>query len=224
MLCKSPPTPSGGRHQASAYDSAGRLIWESNPLSERTTFQYDAADRRTVKRLDNGTRTSFSYDAANQTTHVSQVKSDGTVFQQLEYGYDAAGNRTSLAELDGSRVTWPYDAQSQLLGEHRTGTTPYRQTYTYDPAGNRTLKNIDGTRTSYAYDVANQLIYGETTAGRTTYTFDPNGNQQIEQEPNSDRTTTIWDFENQPSGMLLPDGNRITYTYNADFRRVRTED
>lgn len=68
------------------------------------------------------------------------------------------------------------------------------------------------------------MIYGETTAGRTTYTFDPNGNQQIELEPGSDRTTTIWDFENQPSGMLLPGGNRITYTYNADFRRVRTED
>ncbi len=88
-----------------------------------------------------------------------------------------------MAELDGTRVTWPYDAQNQLLGEYCTGTTPYRQTYTYDPAGNRTLKNIDSTRTTYAYDVANQLRYGQESAGRTTYTFDPNGNQQIEREP-----------------------------------------
>jgi YD repeat-containing protein len=134
----------------------------------------------------------------------NEVRHDGTRFLQLDYRNDAIGNRTSMAELDGTRVTWPYDAQNQLLGEHRTGTNPYQQTYTYDPAGNWLLKNIDGARTTYAYDAANQLVYGEALTGRTTYTFDPNGNQQIEREPSGARTTTIWDFENQPRGMLLP--------------------
>ncbi len=60
--------------------------------------------------------------------------------------------------------------------------------------------------------------------GRTTYTFDPNGNQQIERAPSGERTTTIWDFENQPRGMLLPSESRITYTYNAEFRRVESDE
>ncbi len=86
------------------------------------------------------------------------------------------------------------------------------------------LKQIDGVRTSYAYDPANQLRYGQTPAGRTTSTFDPNGNQQVEREPSGTRTTTVWDHENQPRGILLPGGSRITYTYNVDHRHVRTEE
>jgi uncharacterized protein RhaS with RHS repeats len=81
-----------------------------------------------------------------------------------------------------------------------------------------------GNRTKYAYDAANQLRYGLDFNGRTTYAFDPNGNQHVEREPSGSRTTTIWDFENQPRGMLLPSGSRITYAYNADFRRVEQEE
>lgn len=100
-----------------------------------------------------------------------------------------------------------------------------RITFRHDEADCFSIKWLtDGTRTSYAYDAANQLIYGAEALGRTTYTFDPNGNQQVELSPLGTRTTTVWDFENQPSGMLLPNGNRMTYTYNADFRRVKTEE
>ena len=60
------------------------------------------------------------------------------------------GNRTSCLETGTSRVTWSYDATYQLTGEHRTGTVAYRDTYTYDPAGNRTLKIHDGVRTTYS--------------------------------------------------------------------------
>ncbi len=49
-------------------------------------------------------------------------------------------------------------------GEHRTGTNAYRQTCAFDPAGDRTLKNVDGTRTTYGYDSANQLRYGQAVA------------------------------------------------------------
>ncbi len=74
-------------------------------------------------------------------------------------------------------MTWSYDNQNQLTSENRTGTNAYRQTYTYDVGGNRTLKNIDGTRTTYSYDDANQLKYGQTATGRTTYVYDPNGKE-----------------------------------------------
>jgi YD repeat-containing protein len=66
-------------------------------------------------------------------------------------------------------------------------------------------------------------MYGAAVAGRTTYTFDPNGNQQIEAEPTGQRTTTVWDYENQPTQYRLPSGGRVTYAYNADFRRVVEE-
>lgn len=145
--------------------------------------------------------------------------------QQLDYRYDNTGNRNGMIEGGGSaRVTWSYDNQNQLTGENRTGTNAYRQTFTYDSAGNRTLKNIDGTRTTYNYDVANQLKYGQTATGRTTYVYDPNGNQQIEIPAAGNRTTTTWNYENQPTVYRLASGGRVTMQYNGDNRRVKLDD
>ncbi len=39
------------------------------------------------------------------------------------------------------------------------------------------------TRTTFSYDVADQLVYSQAVAGRTTYVYDNAGNQQIERLP-----------------------------------------
>ena len=205
----------------SLYDLAGQLTSQRNPSGERTSFSYDDAGRRTIQRNGNGTRVSMAYDAASQATQVIQRRSAGTTLQQLDYRYDNAGNRNVMIEGAGTaRVTWSYDKQNQLTGEYRTGTNAYRQTFAYDPAGNRTLKNADGARTTCAYDAANQLRYAQTLAGRTTYAFDLTGNQRLEQPPTGNRTTTTWNYENQPTQYLLPAGSPVTMSYNGDNRRV----
>jgi RHS repeat-associated protein len=204
-----------------AYDAAGQITLLLNPFSERTSFSYDNASRRTVQRNANGTRVSLAYDAVGQDTQVFHRTSGGTSILQLDYLYDNAGNRTVMIEDAGSaRTTWSYDDSNQLTGEYRTGTNAERQTFTYDAAGNRTLKNIDGTRTTYSYDSANQLDYGQVIVGRTTYTYDQDGNQAVEQPPTGNRTTTTWNFENQPTQYLLPTAGPVTMAYNGDNRRV----
>ena len=178
-----------------------------------------------MQRNPNGSRVSISYDAGSQTTQIIQRNSGGTTLQQLDYRYDNAGNRNVMIEGGGSaRVTWSYDKQNQLTGENRTGTNAYRQTYTYDPGGNRTLKNISGTRTTYSYDAANQLTYGQTATGRTTYVYDTNRNQQIEIPAAGNRTTTTWNYENQPTLYRLPSGGRVTMLHNGDNRRIETQE
>ncbi|MCA8990770.1 MAG: RHS repeat-associated core domain-containing protein [Planctomycetaceae bacterium] len=215
--------PDGGR-TTYAYDALSRLTSLVNPQGERTTYAYDAAGRRTVKKLANGTRASFTYDAASRLTTLANLKSDNTVISKFDYQYDAVGNRKSVVEADGSRVTWLYDNTYQLTGEHRTGTTPYRNTFTYDSRGNRTLKNEGGTRTTYAYDAANQLQTAKTTGGTTTYTFDANGNQQLVEAPSGDRTTNTWDYENRTTLVQLPSGIRNTMAYEPDGLRVKLEE
>jgi len=194
------------------------------PFSERTTYSYDDAGRRTVQRNANGTRVSMAYDAASQATQVFHRTSAGATVLQLDYRYDNGGNRNVMIEGGSTaRVTWSYDKQNQLLGEHRTGTNAYRQTFTYDAGGNRTLKNADAVRTTYSYDAANQLKYGQAVAGRTTYSYDATGNQRIEQPATGNRTTTTWNFENQPTQYRLPTGSPVTMTYNGDNRRVTSQ-
>ena len=49
------------------------------------------------------------------------------------------------------------------------------------------------------------------------------GNQQLELSPAGDRTTTIWNYENQPTLFRKPNGTRVTMVYNANNRRVSKE-
>ena len=110
-----------------------------------------------------------------------------------------------------------------MTAEHRSGANAYAHTFTYDAAGNRTLKNVDAARTTTVYDAANQVEYSEAAAGRTTYTFDANGNQQVLLEPSGDRTTNTWDYENKNTKIALPASVLNTNTYNADNLRVQSE-
>lgn len=209
----------GGRFTYS-YDADYRIIELINPQGDRTTYTYDVAGRRTVKNLANGTRASFTYDAADNLQTVANLDSAAANISRFDYQYDNIGNRTSVLEVDGSRVTWTYDATNQLLSDRRSGVNAYAQTFTYDPAGNRTLKNEDGARTTFTYDAANQLETNVDAAGTTTYIFDANGNQQVVEEPAGGRTTNTWDFENLNTEVELPSGSMATYTWNADAHRV----
>ncbi len=215
--------PDGGRFSYS-YDSLNRIKTVENPQAERTTFSYDANGRRTLKLLANGTRASFTYDAASNITTLANLKSDSSIISEFDYQYDKAGNRTVSVEADGSRVTWSYDAKYQITEDYRTGTVPYRNTFMYDPAGNRLLKNESGARTTYSYDASNQLKNSIDASGTTTYTFDADGNQELVQAPNNERTTTTWNYENKTTLVQLPSGIRNTMAYEPDGLRVKIEE
>ncbi len=94
----------------------------------------------------------------------------------------------------------------------------------YDNRGNRTLKNLDGQRTTSSYDDANQLRWSQDASGRTTYTFDADGNQQVVLSPSGDRVTNLWDYENKLIGVQHPTGSRETMAYDPDGKRVMLEE
>ena len=121
-------------------------------------------------------------------------------------------------------VTWTYDDSSQLTSEHRSGSNAYRNTFSYDPVGNRLVLNEDGARTSTVFDAANQIEHSQAAAGRTTYTFDADGNQQVVEQPSGDRTTNVWDYENRMTAVQLPSGSPVTMSYSPDNRRVSREE
>ena len=96
--------------------------------------------------MANGTRASFSHDSADRLATLANIASTAMYISRYDYKYDPTGNRTGVLEADGSRVTWLYDSAYQLTGENRTGSSLYRNTFTYDPNGNRLLNNAGGTR------------------------------------------------------------------------------
>jgi hypothetical protein len=106
----------------------------------------------------------------------------GAAVGRLTHLDDAAGDRSGRQELNCGRDSRTCGDQNRFLGENQTGIDVDRQTYVYNPAGNRTLKIIDSALTSYRNDVANQLMYGELAVG-PTYTFNAAGSRQSEQSP-----------------------------------------
>ncbi|MEQ9586379.1 MAG: RHS repeat-associated core domain-containing protein [Parvibaculaceae bacterium] len=146
------------------------------------------------------------------------------MISSFDYRYNDINNRMAVGEASGDRVTWTYDNSSQLTSEHRSGANACRNTFVYDPVGNRLVLNNDGTRTTSTFDAVNQIEHSEATAGRTTYTFDTDGNQQIVEAPSGNRTTNVWDFENRLTNVTLPDATRSSMTYQPDNLRVTSDD
>jgi len=74
----------------------------------RTTYAYDAGDRRTVTKLANGARTSFTYDNADRLIRLVNIKSSGVTISAFNYRYDSTTRRSGVTEASGDRVTWSY--------------------------------------------------------------------------------------------------------------------
>ena len=140
------------------------------------------------------------------------------------YDYDPAGNRTGVLESGGDRVTWTYDAANRLTREERSGASAYDMAYTYDPLGNRLVKEASGARTTSTYDLASQLRTSQDSSGVTTYTYDLAGNLTVVQEPSGERTTRVWDDQNRQTSVLSPGGAITTCTYRFDGLRASKED
>ena len=215
--------PEGGR-TTYVYDSLNRISSLINPQGERTSYSYDANGRQTLKKLANGSRASFTYDDNSSLVTLANLRSDNSVISKFDYQYDAVGNRIASLEADNSRVTYTYDNAYQLTGEHRTGTSPYDNRFSYDSTGNRLVKNENGARTTSTYDVANQLQTSLDASGTTNYSYDNNGNQKLVVTPTGDRTTTMWNYENRTTSVELPTGVRNTMSYEPDGLRIKLEE
>ncbi len=148
------------------YDSAGRISNLTNPGGQTTTWSYDSASRVAQQLLANGVTVSNTYDNANRLLLLASIGSGGTTLSSFAYTHNSVGNRTQVVEVDGSIVTWSYDPAYQLTNERRSGATSYNVTYVYDGVGNRTLMVNNGSPTTYAYNVANELATSQAGAGR----------------------------------------------------------
>lgn len=195
-----------------------------NPLSELTTFGFDAIGRQTVQILGNRTRASWTYDAASNVTNLANLNSSGVALSNFAYLYDQVGNRQRVVEVSGDRVSWAYDATDQLTHEIRDGANAYEVTHVWDPVGNRLLKIDGGVRTTATYNAAKELLWTNDSAGRATFAFDASGNLVQQLSPALGRTSYTWDGENYLVKVALPTAVVNTMIYNADGLRVEKDD
>ena len=97
----------------------------------------------------------------------------GKVLAEIEYFYADDGTLTGKA-FNGNRVNFEYDLRGQLLAV-KDAQGKDLERYTYDPAGNRLSKTINGVTTTHTYDKANQLVTSTVNGVTTHYKYDAAG-------------------------------------------------
>ena len=95
------------------------------------------------------------------------------VIASVEYFYAQDGTLIGRA-VNGIRQNFEYDKRGQLLAVKDANGRDLER-YTYDPAGNRLSKTVNGITTTYTYDEANQLKTSTVNGETTHYRYDAAG-------------------------------------------------
>jgi YD repeat-containing protein len=206
--------PEGGSTNY-VYDSLNRLQTLTAPTAiggGSFGFGYDALSRRTSLTRPNAVNTTYSYDNLSRLLSVLHSKGGATI-DGTTYTVDNAGNRTAKTDQRTAVATsYGYDNIYQLLSA--TPSTGTAESYTYDPAGNRTSSL--GV-SSYVTNSSNEL----TSTSSASYGYDSNGNAVTKNDATG-ITTYAWDFENRLTSVTLPgSGGAVSFAYDPFGRRIK---
>ena len=133
----------------------------------------------------------------------------GKVLAEIEYFYADDGTLIGKA-FNGKRVNFEYDLRGQLLAV-KDAQGKDLERYTYDPAGNRLSKTINGVTTTYTYDKANQLATSTVNGKTTYYKYDAAG-RMIQ----AGDKTYIYNGQNKVSEVRQNGKTIAKFEYNID--------
>ena len=194
---------------AYGYDVNGYMDSLTDWRGDTITMTNDPDGRMETVARSNNVDTSYSYDLAGRLTSIGHT-AGATVVDSFTYSLDGNGNRTGVTSNAGAE-SYTLDGLNRITAAAYPGNQS--ETFTYDPAGNRTSHTaIDGTTTGYTVDATGQLI--SDTSG-TTYDYDPAGNL-IE---TSDGESYVYDDYSRATEITAA-GVTETYTYDAQDVRA----
>lgn len=193
-----------------SYTPNGMQEYVIDANGNRAKFEYDGFDRQVKWIFPSATRPS-GFNPATQATALSTAGSLNTADYE-QFGYDADGNRTSFRKRDSSTLTWTYDLLNRptvKIVPERTGlaaTNTRDVYYGYDLQGHQLYARFDsatGEGIAGSYDGLGRVISSTQAIDGATRTL----NYQYDADGNRTR-------------MTFPDGNYVSYSYDALDRPV----
>ncbi len=203
------------------YDALNRLSMVTDPQGGSYSYGYDASGNRSDLVYPNGTTTEYAYDILNRLVNQTTTDNTGSVINSFAYTLGSAGNRERVDEHDGTSRSYTYDALYRLTSEvisSQSGDSVSRS-FEYDSVGNRLrqiLTEVAGPaiQTDYTYNERDQLLL----SGSSVQSWDPNGNLTAR-----DGSSFSWNSRDRLTSAALDDGTTVSYRYDADGNRERTE-
>jgi YD repeat-containing protein len=218
-----------------AYDNMGRLISTTTNYTFlpgptfTNSYTYDAGSNRTSLTTPDGSISTYGYDTLNRLNGLANSWAGS-----FGFGYDALSRRTQLTRPNGVNTNYSYDSVSHLLSVlHKAGVnTLDGDSYTYDPAGNRTAKtnDLNGLTSNYTYDALYELA--QVTQGASTtesYSYDAVGNRlsssgvpNYSYNPSNELTSnSSGSYAYDANGNTLTDASGKSYTWDFENRLVQ---
>jgi RHS repeat-associated protein len=210
------------------YDDAGNLTGHTDRLGRQTAVTYDAMGRKTAMVDPRGGVTSYSYDEDGDPTFTQNPLGFGPLVH-----YDADRNIQQIQDVNAGELVrgdeFTYDADNHLVTiTHDSDRTQIHQTS--DFRGN-VLTSTDevGNTTSYAYDLAGQLVKTTYPDGTfTTQSYDALGRLQSRTDERGNTTTYAYqpgcDCAARLTSVTDPLGRTTSMTYDAMGRKTSMTD
>ncbi|WP_435106698.1 RHS repeat-associated core domain-containing protein [Arhodomonas sp. AD133] len=250
-------TDTPARRTTFEYTDTGKLAGYDNGTTS-ATYAYDRLDRRTATTVDFGPFTKtfrYAYTANGQKEALTYPGGDRYGFR-----YNDAGLLTGIDFPDGAhlvrdqfqwhkpgRVLLPgggerhftYDGflrPTRIRGEDPADATIMDYRYTYNDAGNITVKATEHGRYAYTYDRLDRLTDAENpTLADEHYTYDPAGNRLTSADTEGEwrynaanqllgYDDVTFTYDANGSTITRTDGDQTTrYAYNLNNRLARLE-
>lgn len=167
------------------HDGNGRVASVTNALGRTMSYTYDETGNLAESTDYAGTVTRYGYDKTDRLVKKT-VDKDVT-----EYSYDRKGLLLAVTDKSGT-VKYQYDKYDRL--ETKTDAKGHTLAYAYDGAGR--LKSLDSGhgKTSYEYDILDRVTKVIDRNGKATvYEYDAAGNRSAARYPNGDVVTYTYD-------------------------------
>lgn len=181
-----------GSNWLRSYDTSGRQISSTDPLSQTT---------------------SMAYDNRNRLSKITFPTGIGT--QTLVY--DPAENLTSISYSDGTTFGFTYDKNNRLISANNGGSTPNNIAYAYDANGR--ISSCNGI--SIIRDAGGRITSMALAPGKTiNYDYDENENVIQISDWAGGETSFVYDDADRLIGINRPNGVDTFNTWDADSRLV----
>lgn len=162
------------------YDTANRLTNQTSSIAGTFLFQYSSgvsgavsASRRVTRISEpNGAFITNSYNQDGMVAGTSLMTGGGTLLDGYSYGYNIGGAVTNALRVGESFLAFSHDKRGQItesLGFDTNGSVRLHETmrYSYDGAGNLSLRTNNDYQEFFAYNTLNQMT-GSSNAGTLT--------------------------------------------------------
>ena len=197
-----------GRQEKSTHDARGRIavkeiVGPYGQLLAQSFFSYDGKGQRTEMRnavlgakneLLRWSTVRWEYNSMSQVCRV--LEGVGTPdLRETQTFYDECGRKAQHLKADGTVIYYSHDSKGRLI-QIRSSDSSVDITYTYDRCGRmlRTEDKANACKVTRAYNSCGMMIAERISdTGTSRYQYDTLG---------------------RPTQLTLPDGSKISYSYN----------